>query len=285
MGNLSPIPSGLLPTTTSHPCSLLLTLLTSTAAHRPRRPPPPPPLDVARRAATSSCATADGPHRPALPPSGGPIPPRISAELGGELTGSAGSGGGTPPPTAPIGESGTDDLHRGRSSTGGLDHGGFTPTAAEQAPAAASPPRRRTRRAHGGLDSPPPLPPAAPPPPSPLSWRTELEGGREGGREGGGGRCSPERDAVWGELGRRRQDPSLHRSPRLTAGSWEREGGRAAGSRLRGSHRISSDVGRQLPEVDAKGDSHGVVRLTTIFLSLLHSKLDFADEDGVCCWR
>jgi hypothetical protein len=182
MGNLSPIPSGLLPTTTSRPCSLLLTLLTSTAARRPPRPPPPPPLDVARCAATNSCATADGPHHPALPPSAGPIPPRISAELGGELTGSAGSGGGTPPPTAPIGESGTDDLHRSRLSTGVLDHGGFTPTAAEQAPAAASPPRRRTRRAHGGLDSPPPLPPAAPPPPSPLPWWMELEGGREGGR-------------------------------------------------------------------------------------------------------
>jgi hypothetical protein len=181
MGNLSPIPSGLLPTTTSRPCSLLLTLLTSTAARRPPRPPPPPPLDVARCAATNSCATADGPHHPALPPSAGPIPPRISAELGGELTGSAGSGGGTPPPTAPIGESGTDDLHRSRLSTGVLDHGGFTPTAAEQAPAAASPPRRRTRRAHGGLDSPPPLPPAAPPPPSPLPWWMELEGGREGG--------------------------------------------------------------------------------------------------------
>jgi hypothetical protein len=127
MGNLSPIPSGLLPTTTSRPCSLLLTLLTSTAARRPPRPPPPPPLDVARCAATNSCATADGPHHPALPPSAGPIPPRISAELGGELTGSAGSGGGTPPPTAPIGESGTNDLHRSRLSTGVLDHGGFTP--------------------------------------------------------------------------------------------------------------------------------------------------------------
>jgi hypothetical protein len=91
---------------------------------------------------------------------------------------------------------------------------------------------------------------------------------------------------VWGELGRRRlQDPSLHRSPRLAAGSWEREGGRATGSRLRCSPRISSDTGRQLLEVDAKGDSHAVGRLTTVFLSLLLSKLDFADEGGVCCWR